>query len=924
VWLNRIVQGGSKGLIACVCAYLLWAYPPDCLHSRLEDAVSSGSVYLGLRCQATSPDYTMYVRNRRCDASPHGSALPGACILHSFLPSSQVLTFCPTAPPTIQRVFLGFPLLVSRLARLPMRLINVATLKLEEFFHESIPPYAILSHTWGNDKDEISFRDIEEEKIKQAGHWPIKLDGFCKRAKRDGLGYGWVDTCCIDKANSVELGEAINSMFLWYRNASICYVYLSDVPAGDPFSDPSSKFFSSRWFQRGWTLQELLAPKRVYFYDSEWRQIGTKAKMSSMVEKITGIPRPFLLGIAALNEASIAQRMAWASKRVTKRKEDIAYCLLGIFGVNMPMIYGEGDRAFSRLQQEIMRNSRDDSILAWGLSLAESIIDGSMSMMSAGVMASSPSDFANCGHIVSREHETNSISAFSIVGGFLQINLSLFTSPSGEISGLLKCGPERNLEQVVGIPLVFTTSGKTSGQYVRPHGRNSALLPNTKSEASTQTIYIQTARQSKNATANSRRNWFYIDEFHETGLDLIEVEPPDRWKDDAMIATAIESSDILQRTWIRFRPQGNGFRDFLVLLEFETQGSQAHARCSIMIVSKTTSLEDLASKFIHMRQAPFRKQSATDNMLSISVAVEQETIAGQQMFLVRLAKTNGLADFTVDATNELQLLESKLELVQLAREKDTRHFESEKLSQIAVEINSELLTEIRTLTQIEKKIRKLKDERAVSIATVDRLRQERDTIDAAEKYLKEKQTQLSIEILHAQAGLDGLLAFDFHTEKELENEYEPVIKLLMEKGGVRNDLHAGTDQTPLSWASANGYLEVVKVLLRAGNVNVGTTPTDRRTPLWWAAVKGHEEVVELLLASDRVDPDSKDENGRTPLSWAAENNRRAVVELLLASDRVRLDSKDKRGRTALSWAEGNGYLATAERLRQHETGQYPL
>lgn len=248
-----------------------------------------------------------------------------------------------------------------------MRLMNVETFKLEEFSHDAVPTYAILSHTWGKDNEEVSFRDVQQGKFEEAETRPIKIGGCCKQAKEDGHRYIWIDTCCIDKANSVELHEAINSMFQWYRSASICYAYLSDVPADDIPRDPGSKFMSSRWFTRGWTLQELLASKNLRFYDSEWHCLGSKGEMCTMVESITGIPRPFLLGIAELHDASVAQRMSWAARRVTKRNEDTAYCLLGIFGVTMPMIYGEGNKAFRRLQEEIMKDIGDDSILAWGL-----------------------------------------------------------------------------------------------------------------------------------------------------------------------------------------------------------------------------------------------------------------------------------------------------------------------------------------------------------------------------------------------------------------------------------------------------------------------------------------------------------------------------------------------------------------------------
>ncbi|KAK0632802.1 heterokaryon incompatibility protein-domain-containing protein [Immersiella caudata] len=248
-----------------------------------------------------------------------------------------------------------------------MRLINVQTFQLEEFLDYRAPPYAILSHTWGDDAEELTFDDVKMGSIDKAGVGSIKFHGSCRQAAKDGFGYVWIDTCCIDKTNLVELSEAINSMFRWYRCASVCYAYLSDVPGDDDPRKLASKFSTSRWFGRGWTLQELLAPKRLRFYHAGWGCLGTKGTMRTVVGKITGIPYKILLGITELQSMSVAQRMSWAARRETKRKEDLAYCLLGIFDVTMPMIYGEGaDQAFLRLQEQIMRMTRDDSILAWG------------------------------------------------------------------------------------------------------------------------------------------------------------------------------------------------------------------------------------------------------------------------------------------------------------------------------------------------------------------------------------------------------------------------------------------------------------------------------------------------------------------------------------------------------------------------------
>ncbi|KAI0129830.1 heterokaryon incompatibility protein-domain-containing protein, partial [Xylariales sp. AK1849] len=246
-----------------------------------------------------------------------------------------------------------------------MHLINVRTRQLEEFLDGRVPPYAILSHTWGADDEEISFQDVRKGPLSKSGKGRSKFDGCCVQAQDDKLGYVWIDTCCIDKSSAVELSEAINSMFRWYKNAAICYAYLSDVVAGDDHFSARFSLQKSRWFTRGWTLQELIAPRVLHFYDVEWTSLGTKHKLVTELVKTTGISRLFLLGMADLHEASIAQRMSWAAKRITKRREDMAYCLLGIFDISMTMIYGEGDRAFMRLQEEVLRHTPDDTILAW-------------------------------------------------------------------------------------------------------------------------------------------------------------------------------------------------------------------------------------------------------------------------------------------------------------------------------------------------------------------------------------------------------------------------------------------------------------------------------------------------------------------------------------------------------------------------------
>lgn len=174
-----------------------------------------------------------------------------------------------------------------------------------------------------------------------------------------------MDTSCIDKASSTELSEAINSMFAWYRDAAVCYAYLADVlTSGDP-RRPGSAFRYSRWFTHGWTLQELIAPRIVVFLSREWDVIGTKESLADLIEDITGIDCDVLTHRKSHNDISVAARMSWAAQRITTRVEDHAYCLLGIFNIVMHPIYGEGEHAFIRLQEEILRRIPDDSIFAW-------------------------------------------------------------------------------------------------------------------------------------------------------------------------------------------------------------------------------------------------------------------------------------------------------------------------------------------------------------------------------------------------------------------------------------------------------------------------------------------------------------------------------------------------------------------------------
>jgi hypothetical protein len=228
---------------------------------------------------------------------------------------------------------------------------------------DTFPLYAILSHTWG--KQEVTFDDLNNNTgSSKDGYEKLK---FCaKQAEQDGLRYFWVDTCCINKADAAELQHAINSMFRWYQSAVKCYVYLSNVSAAGQNQlsqrDWEPAFRSSRWFTRGWTLQELLAPRSVTFFSREGVRLGDKQSLKLLIHDITCITTQALEG-NPLHEFGVEKRLSWVKSRQTTRKEDKAYSLLGIFGVFMPLIYGEGEvNAFRRLRNKINKSSEKDVV----------------------------------------------------------------------------------------------------------------------------------------------------------------------------------------------------------------------------------------------------------------------------------------------------------------------------------------------------------------------------------------------------------------------------------------------------------------------------------------------------------------------------------------------------------------------------------
>lgn len=392
-----------------------------------------------------------------------------------------------------------------------MRLLNSKSRQLE-LLHSNPSRYAIVSHRWGDESEEVLFTDIgDQARTESKGKGYDKICGSCDQATKDGLDYVWLDTCCIDKSNSTELGEAINSMYKWYHKSDVCYAYLHDV------SDPS-KFTESDWFTRGWTLQELIAPKRLKFFTKDWTLIGTREQLVDPIAERTGISREILRSGRIPQDVTISQKMVWAAQRETTKLEDRTYSLLGILGVNMVPVYGVDDGAFEDLQHRIIAKYADQTLFAWyhtvtqpedvemadadpaaepvaepaprpAPEVAPDSAEGDTSAPSpntTGLLASSPSQYLKSYEISEadfRKHYVDGIRDYSYRSHFsISNNLVHISAPVKHMEGkiwkaVLRCSLEPPNGDEIQRPLVIYLEEIQPMKYVRIH------LPRNEEEA---------------------------------------------------------------------------------------------------------------------------------------------------------------------------------------------------------------------------------------------------------------------------------------------------------------------------------------------------------------------------------------------------------------------------------------------------------
>ncbi|KAH7395316.1 hypothetical protein DE146DRAFT_616302 [Phaeosphaeria sp. MPI-PUGE-AT-0046c] len=368
----------------------------------------------------------------------------------------------------------------------------------------------------------------------------VKIMRTCEIARENyNLPYVWVDTCCINKDSSAILSEAINSMYRWYKDSWICLVYLSDV------TDSQLSFHQARWFTRGWTLQELIAPTDLVFFDREWEFRGTKKTMATHVSMITGIPSQILDHSVDLSEIPVAQRFAWASTRETTREEDGAYSLLGLFDINMAMLYGEGPKAFIRLQEHILSEGADTSLFLWS--------DLRTSQEFTGLLAPSAACFREMRSITAEPSFTQREIYLTNRGIRLKLGLAWDAT-----TGLA----------ILPVKHSFGTSGKPAGVYLRRVGLDTFVRarPNECVVADSKRFYnILTAVKCLSSSQSKRivNNAMSIIAARE--VSIMQVEPPGSWDSSSQLFYGTHTSAFIG--YMAF--QKSRFPQFAVILFFQ-------------------------------------------------------------------------------------------------------------------------------------------------------------------------------------------------------------------------------------------------------------------------------------------------------------------------------------------------------------------
>ncbi|KAF4828016.1 Vegetative incompatibility protein HET-E-1 [Colletotrichum tropicale] len=674
-------------------------------------------------------------------------------------------------------------------------------------------------------------------------------------------------------------------MFRWYKESAICYVYLADVSRqnGEVNLD---QFHKSRWFTRGWTLQELLAPRSLVFFDYQWHQLGGRYELASSVGSITGIPYGILLGFDDLSNASVAQRMSWAAKRVTKRKEDLAYCLLGIFDVMLPMIYGEEEHAFIRLQEEIIKKTADDSILAWGMSL--SLNDGVEAHdtdinLFGNALATSPADFIHSGNIVAMGDGDSIIEGLETARGCLPLRLRLSSTETGQAVGFLKCQSVNHDDSVVGIPLFCIAPGAVPREYIRPAGTKAVLcVPPTEADSAPRPIRLRALLPSNKAALSHCKYGFHIDQWSElldADLSIVDTCFDGQWNEDrAVVSTVMDiRHNAARRSWWKLRQKPGVLKDFVIALELGVQQMQVHASCHLMVASRDTAL-DIIVRATADSDGFLGSKIASNDSLKLGIKLSQD-FPGSKLYIVTLGKLaipSQPIDLVVDADQELKIHARTKSLLKLFAKSWPI---SLKLSEFRKPLKGKERAQDPLFLDLLGKGEAIQSRISLELLSVQEL--------MAHSESRQRQWHQSmlislcrdLQLSDAPSTENVLTIVRAAFIRAITGGHTTAMEYLWAYQEADDTIEDFEGRGALSLAVAADNIPVLESLISKG-FPVNRLDSCGQSPLATAALLGHHTAL-LLLLKKEASISLQTRDGQTPLDLAVQANHYAVVRTLL-------------------------------------------
>ncbi|UKZ68324.1 uncharacterized protein TrAtP1_009363 [Trichoderma atroviride] len=554
----------------------------------------------------------------------------------------------------------------------------------------------------------------------------------------------------------------------------------------------------------------------------------------------------------------------------------------------MPMIYGEGGReAFFRLQEQIMRTTRDDSILAWGLNNESSMSNfqlfiGEGIFIHGDILAASPSDFADSGQIVAREQASNPLHSLNIYGGTLRAYLPLLTIDSGETLGLLSCGPKSDTKKFAAIPLAKIQSA-VANEYVRPRGSPSRLQPLPTSDASPELIHIKKDGQNHILATNQQYMFYDVDLFAKLGIKVLDVFPSICWDDQLALISQTGTDQIL----IRARQSKEQSLDFVIVIDGHRSDSPMDQLYCVFTCDQKTVLSEIAGKFQREALEVFQLTSASNG--SLTLRIKLEPMEGNIISIIPEAMASP-PHCTINATMALENLDTILEPTRFLWERKKNEVEMKDLSQRVEECKSQLGDIEEKRETVEKEIKLLEARKSALVEEEQSTIQEVRRLEEKQGDIRKRQTENFRHVVIVQKRLE-----EFYNAKSCGDGWTP-FRLAMETSDIDlmnvlfdepTDILA-EDKRWTRWiiASIKGDVNEIRSLLATDET--GLEHKDGifgRTPLSWAIMKGHRDVAKLLLDTNRVDVRSKDNYGQTPIRWALDAGHHEIVRLMLLRDK---------------------------------------